>query len=274
MDTNNILSSQLIDIVFDGRNKTYGAYELRKFYKRRLQTALLLMFALVALLFAGILMRSHASTKAYTMAVDEVTITPLSEPEVPLPPSVVPPPVVEPPAVQMERFTPPLIVANEEVTADELPPDISDLTDSKIGLAKQDGDKDLGIVAPPVETRSVVEVVAPKVMEEDYEKVFYKVENPAEFPGGAGEWLRYLQKNLRYPDVAIENGTQGVVKVQFIVDKEGNISEVVALNNPGDGLAEEAVRIIKRGPKWKPAEQNDRKVIYRHIQAITFSLQL
>jgi protein TonB len=57
------------------------------------------------------------------------------------------------------------------------------------------------------------------------------------------------------------------------VDREGNISEVQSLNDPGDGLAEEAVRIIKKGPKWKPAEQNGRKVIYRHIQAVTFRLE-
>jgi protein TonB len=115
--------------------------------------------------------------------------------------------------------------------------------------------------------------VAPKVVEEDYDKVFTKVENPAEFPGGADAWRRYLERNLNYPESAQENGTQGVVKVQCVVDKEGNISEVQSLNDPGDGLAEEAVRIIKKGPKWKPAEQNGRKVIYRHIQSITFRLE-
>ena len=63
------------------------------------------------------------------------------------------------------------------------------------------------------------------------------------------------------------------MRVQFIVDKEGNISDVQALNDPGEGLAGEAVRIIKKGPKWKPAEQNGRKVIYRNIQSITFRLE-
>jgi protein TonB len=139
-------------------------------------------------------------------------------------------------------------------------------------LQKSEG-VDIGsVVAPPLEQRSVGNVITPKTAEIDYSSIFTKVENPAEFPGGAGEWSRYLQKNLRYPDKAIDNGTQDVVRVQFIVDKDGNISEVQALNDPGDGLAEEAVRIIKRGPKWKPAEQNGQKVIFRNIQAITFRL--
>jgi protein TonB len=104
-------------------------------------------------------------------------------------------------------------------------------------------------------------------------KVFTKVDIPAGFPGGVQGWTEYLQKNLRYPNKAVRKSIQGVVRVQFIVDREGNISEVVALNDPGGGLAEESVRIIKNGPKWKPAEQNGRKVIYRHIQAITFKLE-
>ncbi len=105
------------------------------------------------------------------------------------------------------------------------------------------------------------------------DKVFTKVDRPAEFPGGAQGWSEYLQNNLKYPKKAIKKNIQGVVRVQFLVDREGNISEVMALNDPGGGLAEESVRIITNGPKWKPAEQNGKKVIYRHIQALTFKLE-
>ena len=173
----------------------------------------------------------------------------------------------------MAKFTPPKIVKDEEVQEDEKPPEVEKLEVAKIGTINQEGTKDEGIVAPPVEAKGTGEVVAPKVVEEDYERVFTKVENPAEFPGGPDGWKRYLERTLAYPEIAQENGTQGVVRVQFIVDREGNISEVKALNDPGDGLADEAVRIIKRGPKWKPAEQNGRKVIYRHVQQITFRLE-
>lgn len=276
MDVNKILSADLLDIIFDGRNKEYGAYELRKSYNKRLMIALIAMVVLSSLIFISALVADKVKDKKAVMAqVEDVQLSEVKERNEPPPPPPPPPPPKppEPPKVEIAKFTPPKIVKDEEVKEDEKPPEIEKIEEAKIGTINQEGTKDVGIVAPPVESKGVAEVVAPKVVEEDYDKVFTKVENPAEFPGGASEWTRYLQKNLRYPDDAIENGTQGVVRVQFIVDKEGNISEVQALNDPGDGLAEEAVRIIKKGPKWKPAEQNGRKVIYRHIQAITFRLE-
>lgn len=110
------------------------------------------------------------------------------------------------------------------------------------------------------------------VKPEDEEVIFTKVDTPAEFPGGYKGWGEYLQANLKYPNKAMRKNIQGAVRVQFVVDREGNVKEVQALNNPGGGLAEEAVRIIKNGPGWIPAVQNGRKVIYRHIQSITFQL--
>ena len=276
MDVNKILTADLLDIIFDGRNKEYGAYELRRSYNKRLMIALIAMAIISALIFIAALVADQVKKNKIVMQnIEDVQLTEVKERNEPPPPPPPPPPPKppEPPKVEIAKFTPPKIVKDEEVKEDEKPPEIEKIEEAKIGTINQEGTKDIGIVAPPVESKSVAEVVAPKVVEEDYDKVFTKVENPAEFPGGQSEWTRYLQKNLRYPDMAIDNGTQGVVRVQFIVDREGNISEVQALNDPGDGLAEEAVRIIKRGPKWKPAEQNGRKVIYRHIQAITFRLE-
>ena len=104
-------------------------------------------------------------------------------------------------------------------------------------------------------------------------KSFKMVETPAEFPGGAEGWRKYLEQNLEYPKKAYRKNIQGAVKVQFIVKPDGTVSEVQVLNDPGGGLAEEAVRIVKSGPNWKPATQNSKKVIYRHIQSITFKLE-
>jgi protein TonB len=238
--------------------------------------ALICMAVLSALIFISALVADQVKdSKAAAVNVDDVQLSDVNKRDEPPPPPPPPPPPKppEPPKVEIAKFTPPKIVKDEEVKEDEKPPEIEKIEDAKIGIINQEGTKDEGVVMPPVESKGVAEVEAPKVVEEDYDKVFTKVENPAEFPGGQSEWTRYLQKNLRYPDGAIDNGTQGVVRVQFIVDREGNISEVQSLNDPGDGLAEEAVRIIKKGPKWKPAEQNGRKVIYRHIQAVTFRLE-
>ena len=106
-----------------------------------------------------------------------------------------------------------------------------------------------------------------------YDKIFTKVEKPAEFPGGADGWRKYLEGNLKYPKKAWRKNTQGVVRVQFVIDRQGVVKEVKSMNDPGDGLAEEAVRVIQESGKWIPAEQKGRKVIYRHIQAITFKLE-
>lgn len=106
-----------------------------------------------------------------------------------------------------------------------------------------------------------------------FERVFTKAEQMPAFPGGSDGWRRYLQRNLQYPAQALDKGTQGAVQVQFIVDMEGNISDVKALNDPGDGLAQEAVRIIKSGPRWEPAVQNGHKVVARTVQTITFRLE-
>lgn len=273
MDSNKILNADILDIVFDGRNKEYGAYDLRKTYKRRMTIALGIMMLVALLVFVGtILADTIEKNRKAVVDIKDVELEDVKEEKKAEPPPPPPPKLPEPPKVEIAKFTPPKIVKDEEVKEDEKPPEQEKIEDAKIGTINQEGAKDEGIVAPPVE-KGTGEVVAPKTDNEDYDKVFTKVENPAEFPGGQDAWRRYLERSLQYPEAAQENGTQGVVRVQFIVDKEGNISEVQALNDPGEGLSEEAVRIIKKGPKWKPAEQNGRKVIYRHIQSITFRLE-
>lgn len=106
-----------------------------------------------------------------------------------------------------------------------------------------------------------------------FDKVFTKTEQMPSFPGGQEAWTKYLQKQLRYPDQAIDSGTHGIVVVQFIVDESGNISDVELLTDPGNGLGEEAMRLIKRGPKWEPAIQNGRAVKARAQQVVTFRLE-
>ncbi|GAC1536886.1 MAG: hypothetical protein NVS3B15_17250 [Sediminibacterium sp.] len=159
---------------------------------------------------------------------------------------------------------------DEEVKPDEEIKQVEKLEDTKIGTINQEGTKDEGIVAPPVEKGTGV-VEAPK-QEEDYDKVFTVVQIPAEFPGGLPAWQKYLERNLNR-DLPVENGAppgKYTVTVSFIVDKSGNISEVQAENDPGYGTKEEAIRVIRKGPAWKPAVQNGRNVIYRHKQGITF----
>lgn len=276
MEVSKILSSDILDIVFDGRNKNYGAYELRKKYNRRLTIALVIT-ASIALLILLLTVLSSLK-KDEVVAAPEITEVKLEEikeqpKEAPPPPPPPPPQVQEPPKVEMEKFTPPKVVKDEEVREDEKPPKNEEMADVKIGAVKQEGVKDEGIVVPPAGDGGKGVVAAPAKTEDDLDKVFQKVEIESTYPGGPSAWARFLNKYLRYPDRAVEDNIQGTVHIQFIVDREGNVSEVTALNDPGGGLAEEAIRIIKKSGKWTPAIQNGRQVKSYKKQPITFRLE-
>jgi protein TonB len=267
MDANKILSADLIDLIFEGRNKSYGAYELRTGYNKRLRNSLLLTVAIgLLILLLSFLSSLDLGEKKGQVQIKEVQLEEIKQEEQPEPPPPPPPKPPEPPKVEMAKFTPPKVVKDEEVKEDEKPPEVEKLEDTKIGTVNQEGQKDEGIVAPPVES-SVVE--AP--VQEDYDKVFQKVEIDAEFPGGTNGWTRYVTREIeRNIDELQDDGRSGTVVVLFIVDKEGAVSEVRALPcseagvgnclPPNSKLAEIAVNAIKKGPKWKPAVQNGRNV--------------
>jgi len=275
MEVNKILSADILDIIFEGRNKEYGAYELRKTYNKRLITALVSMAALCVLMFGGYFLSNalgndddNKKLQAQDVQLEEVKQEQKEE-EPPPPPPPKPP---DPPKVEMTKFTPPKIVKDEEVKEEEKPPEVEKLEDTKIDVTNQEGVKDEGIVAPPVEDAGKGVVEAPKKVEEDWDKTFTKVEIESEYPGGAAAWQRYLNRNLRYPQDAIDNEIQGTIVVQFIVDKEGMVSDVEAISGPKE-LRDEAVRVIKKSGKWTPAVQNGRQVKSYKKQPIVFRLE-
>jgi len=276
MEANKILQADYLDILFDEKNKTYGAYQLRKSYNKRLTTAIAGMFSILLLFFFGsVLANSLAKKQVVAQEVTtDVILEQVKKPqeEIKLPP---PPEVKVQPVENLKTIsvTPPLITPDEDVSENEKPPLNEDIADIKISNVTNNDGVDGDIVAPPLNLDNgtgVTVSIQPK--KEDYEGIFVTVQNPARFKGGADAWKRYLERNLNYPDEAQEKGTQATVKVQLVVDKDGKVSDVHALNNPGDGLAEEAIRIIKKCPDWIPAEQNGNKVSYRFIQSVAFTL--
>jgi TonB family protein len=157
-----------------------------------------------------------------------------------------------------------------------------DLNDEAIRVMKKSGDwqpaVNGGTAVDAYKTQPVVfrlaNVPQSQSGEEDYDKTFTKVEIEASFPGGDIAWLPFLSRNLQYPRDAMENGVQGTVVVQFIVDMQGNVSNVQAISGPDQGgLREEAVRVIKKSGKWMPALQNGRQVKSYKKQPIVFRLQ-
>lgn len=273
MEANKILSADVLDILFEDRNKAYGAYELRKSYNKRIWLALGITAALALALFLySFISKSLADNDKAALEIKEVVLEDIKQEEEkkPEPPPPPPPPKQEPPKVEMTKFTPPKIVKDEEVKKEDIPPEVEKLEDTKIDVISQEGEKDLGLAAPPVVDAGKGVVEAPKV--EDENKVFEKVEVDATFVGGESAWRRFLERNLN-PSAPVDNGAPSgtyTVVVQFIVDKGGNVSDVKALTNHGFGMEEEAVKVIKRGPKWTPAIQNGRNVNAYRKQPITF----
>jgi periplasmic protein TonB len=275
MDISKILHADVLDIIFDGKNKQYGAYELRKTYSRRLTKALLITAGIALLVFLGTAF-ANAVNRAAKDKLD-VQDTQLAEITRDVPPPVVPPlppPVTPPPPeVNQIRFTPPVIVKDDDVNPDDAIEEIRD--DAVISDRTVISDNKDPLVVPPVEEVSTQAVEIPVKKAEDEDKVFTKVEYEAEFPGGADAWKRYLEKNLN-ANTPIDNGAaEGTyqVIVQFIVSKDGSISNVKALTEHGYGMETEAVKIIAKGPKWKPALQNGQNVNAYRKQPITFLVQ-
>lgn len=276
MEVNKILTADILDIIFEGRNKEYGAYDLRKSYNRRMIIALIVTAVLITILFVSFLIAKNLpEDKETEMVVQDVQLQEIKQEEkVEPPPPPPPPPPPEPPKIEMAKFTPPKIVKDEEVKEEEKPPEVEKLEETKIGTINQEGIKDEGIVAPPVRDAGKGVIEAPKKDETNYDEIFTKVEIESSYPGGPGAWMRYLNKTFRYPQEAQDDGIQGTVVVQFIVDKEGNVSEVEAVSGPSTGgLRDEAIRVIKKSGKWTPAVQNGRKVKSYKKQPITFKLE-
>ncbi len=276
MEINKIMSADILDIIFEGRNKEYGAYELRKTYNKRMTRAIIVTIVILLLLIGGYMLANKISDSSTNdVVVQDVELQEIKQEEKKEePPPPPPPPKPEPPKVEITKFTPPKIVKDEEVKEDEKPPEVEKLEDTKIGAINQEGIKDEGIVAPPVSDAGKGVIEAPKKDLTNYDEIFTKVEIESSYPGGSSAWMRYLNKTFRYPQEAQENEIQGTVVVQFIVDKDGNVSDVEAVSGPTNGgLRDEAIRVIKKSGKWEPAVQNGRKVKSYKKQPITFKLE-
>jgi len=270
MEVNKILSADFLDILFDERNKDYGAYELRKNYQRRLTTALLVTAGAALLIFLMVIVgRSVADREKNKVKVQDVTLAEIKpEEQQKIEPPPPPPPKQEPPKIEITKFTPPKIVEDEKFEEKQEVKEQEEITN--VGKIDQEGIKDPEIVNPPKVEEETKVVEAPK---EDPNTVFTKVEVEAQFPGGEGKWNQYVQREVeKNIDDLVDDGQAGTCEVQFIVDKEGNVSNVEALSMKGSKLAEVAVNAIKRGPKWIPAIQNGRQVKAWRRQKITFRL--
>ena len=270
METNKILSADILDILFEGRNKEYGAYELRKTYNKRITMALIITAAIFLLIFVGSVVAKNMENKDATkqLEVKDLALEEVKAEDKPPPPPPPPPKLPPPPPIQTIQFTPPRIVKDQEVI--KPPIENEKLEEAKVDVKTVEGTKDVGIVAPPVEDKGTQVVEVPKKAE-DEDKIFTKVEIEASFKGS---WSAYVKKEIEsHIDELTEAGESGTCRVRFIVSKDGSVSEVEALTMKSSKLAEVATNAIRKGPKWTPAQQNGRFVNAYREQPVTFTIQ-
>jgi protein TonB len=240
------------NIVFEGRNQQYGAYELRQNYSKRVVYILLgmILFALALLGAKKFADRPKVEEVQETLKVEQIDLTPPPPVEEQPPP---PPPPPPPPMVEMVKFTPPVI---KDDAVEEEPQKLQEeVKETNVGTKDQEGDKDL--VAPPTEeVKGPTEAAAPEI--------FTIVEEQAEFPGGLGELGKFIKSKIEpnYPQMAKEAGIGGKCFLKFIVNEDGSITNVEILKGvPGCSDCDKlAVNTVKSMPKWKAAKMTGRAV--------------
>jgi protein TonB len=270
------------DLIFEGRNKQYGAYKLRTQTGKRNLKAIITIAILAALCI--VLFYIKAGYDAYQAAHaknENVTeISTLNQPkkkEAKVERKVQ---VEEKKEVVKEvkssiKFTAPVIKKDAEVKPEEEMKTQDQImqTNTAIGALDVKGNSDQGEilkVTQRVETEPV-KTEAPKPEVEN--KVFDVVEQMPSFPGGQSALMQYLQSNVKYPVVAQENGVQGRVVVSFVVERDGSITDVQVVRSVDPSLDREAQRVVRSMPKWIPGKQNGQAVRVKYNVPVSFRLQ-
>ncbi len=269
MDLNHLKNSDYLDILFEGRNKKYGGYELRRNYPKRVKRSLLALAGIaIAVAAYGVATNRPVAVEAPKLVMKEVVLAepPPIDPKKPPPP---PPPAEAPPPVKPTvKFTPPVIAKDEEVKEDEKPPEVKELKEASAGIKTEKGDIngiDPGIISNPGEGTGVTEAAPPPPP-----AVFTYVEQMPEFNGSVN---KYLSDNIVYPDAAREAGIDGRVVIKFVVSEDGSVTGAVVEKSVNGSLDAEALRVVKAMPKWKPGKQNGKPVKVYYRVPVKFTLQ-
>lgn len=256
-----LLKNQWLEIVFEGRNKVYGAYDLRKSITKNTFRA----FIIGAIIFT-ILVSIPNLMRLLPDKVDETTLdTKITAVKLPpkkeKPKENLPPPPPPPPKVDQVKFVKPVVAKAEEVVEEIVV--IKEIKDKNIGKETIKGDPDAVLTVEPV-GKGVAAVV-----EED--NTVYNtagIEVKPDFPGGIEKFYSFVGDNYQLPD---EEGLKGKVYVTFVVEKDGSLTDIKVLRDIGYGTGKEAIRVLKKCPRWTPGEQNGKKV--RCTYSLPISIQ-
>lgn len=272
-----LIDNNWIDLVFEGKNKEYGAYVLRKETGKRNIKALLVVFIAIAAIFlfvwAKVAIQNAMPKKvAITTDVELSQLAQKKEAKVER---------KEPVKVELEqqkvvekvkssvKFTAPEIKKDDEVKPEDELKSQDELAKSTTAIGSFDVKGNDEAEGEVLKAKEIIAEEKPK----EEEKPFDIVEQMPTFPGGDAALMSWLSKNIKYPAIAEENGVQGRVIVRFVVGKDGSISQVQVVRSVDPSLDKEAMRVVKAMPKWIPGKQNGQAVRVWFTLPVTFQLQ-
>jgi len=270
-----LYKSEWLELVFDNRNKAYGAYELRQHYSNNMIKAMCIAFLSIGVsaFIIGVIIKPVVTQIAHDMPQTAVVV--LSRV------NIAKPPVTPPAAAHHARVillpapsapvntvrNPPMVVTPDPVAVE--PPTKTQLATSAIGpvdikstiKGTEGGSSGPGVGPGTPAAPGNGEAVGTAGLER----------MPEPF-GGAAAWQKFLQKNLVYPDMAVDQGREGRVWLSFIVERDGHLSDIKVERGAGFGMDEEAIRVLKLAPAWKPGIQNGQPVRVKYNIPINFQL--
>ena len=272
-----LISNEWTDLVFEGRNQSYGAYQLRKSTGKRNVWALVIVGLAAALLYLGLQLQKMAEANKKVENTQAVELAKLNteKKEAKVEKKEIikqePEKVVEQ-VKSSVKFTAPIIKKDSEVKEeDEIKLDEVQKSDKAVGAFTVEGNDEVGGAV----LKAKEDIAAPEppkhVVEET--KIFTVVEQMPMYPGGDAALMGYLRDNIKYPTVAAENGVQGRVVVGFVVERDGSITDVNILRGVDPSLDREAMRVVKSMPRWNPGKQNGSAVRVKYQVPVSFRLQ-
>ena len=265
----NLYNPDWIELVFAGRNKNYGAFELRQHYGRTMMKAMLIAFTTIV---AASVTYTYAVGKTPGRTDREIVVKLPPMPPPPVKPEKKPDVVVEPaaaakpqPAAASIKFPPMKVTANELAVN---PPKIDDIAGKEVSSETTEGKGGQEQMVDPGPVDLGGTGVEPSVDNTEH----ITVQIMPQPVGGVEAWAKFLNRNLRFPPAAQEAGISGRVIVSFVIEKDGHLTDITIVKGAGYGMDEEAMRVLKLAKPWKPGIQNGNPVRVRYSIPMNFQL--
>ncbi|NLO71151.1 MAG: energy transducer TonB [Porphyromonadaceae bacterium] len=272
-----LTSQKWLDIIFEGRNKSYGAYTLRQQSSKRHLIAFVFSLAFViVVIFATIMVKNITEKNLRHIEDDSLVFRNIQLESPPPPEEIIEHRVEAPPPIEMAKtiqFTVPKIEKDELVKEGDEIKTQDDVLEQPTAIVSnfdnlEGRDDGLGILPDALlEDKVIVQAVEDN---KTYEHGLIE-QNPS-FPGGESAMYEWLSKNINYPVIAQENNIQGRVTLQFVVGKNGEIENIIVIRGVDSSLDREAVRVVKAMPTWIPGRQGGNAVKVRYTLPVQFRL--